>query len=111
MVHYNKQSNSPEKSDTAAIRLEPCPFCGKEQQSTDKSDNIHRIICDNTYQIVCDSCKATGPAAKTKEIAIRLWNEQNRLRHVQNNIRIVFLHHNHTKKLKSAIFNAADIKS
>lgn len=110
MVHYNKQSNSPEKSDTATIRLEPCPFCGKEQQSTDKSDNIHLIICNNTYQIVCDNCKATGPAAKTKKIAIWLWN-QNRLRRVQNNIRIVFLHHNHTKKLKSAIFNAADIKS
>jgi len=46
----------------------PCPFCG----STELFDG--RLIPQDAYAVNCEHCDATGPIAKSKAGAVRLWN-------------------------------------
>lgn len=50
----------------ARVRAKPCPFC--------RTDNKLRMDECDVFWVVCDYCLATGPAAKTHEDAIEIWN-------------------------------------
>ncbi len=60
------------------LNIRKCPFCvgGKKFTIPSGSQDNVLFLCvpEEGYQVRCEKCKATGPAAKTFEEAITLWN-------------------------------------
>lgn len=49
--------------------MEACPFCGGRNQQI-------KPLWERYFFVACNNCRAAGPAGKTQEDAVLLWNER-----------------------------------
>lgn len=50
--------------------LQPCPFCASIDLAIDHLGSAERPF----FTVACEDCEATGPIAKSRTRAAKLWN-------------------------------------
>jgi len=55
--------------------LKPCPFCNESIDIPELAAGFFGKSSDGGYLVCCD-CGATGPTAKTMELAIDAWDRR-----------------------------------
>lgn len=67
--------NNHTSAASAGCGLEPCPFCGQEQDDfAGMVPEAFATCTDGTYSINCSECNCTGPAGKSMVDAVNAWN-------------------------------------
>lgn len=57
------------------MKLKPCPFCESDDIQAETDYWTYGPYKNEYWSVCCIDCGARGPMAKTKDEAIRLWND------------------------------------